>query len=262
MAAELIVLALLVLFPALVTSRGSPVHRMTARPLDSACERYLFPSQPLVCCAGRPPLARRTYRRGHRTHRHQCGDVLLAVRRVRSAGSARAVGRSAERSRGKVPISGCGSSSRTVFLHGSLLHLAFNMFALYIIGSAISERVCGARRHWMDYLVCVVSAAITQLVFASVAGLAYPLLLGASWGVFPCGPTPCTSLNNRIMLLFPPIAARAILSLRFKRLLELFLGVSGAEGGVAHFAHLGGLVGGSVSLRFRRGASSRGRSVR
>jgi membrane associated rhomboid family serine protease len=44
--------------------------------------------------------------------------------------------------------------------------------------------------------------------------------------------------------------------------LELFLGVSGAEGGVAHFAHLGGLVGGFALLHHWRGASNRRRSVR
>src|SRR6266478_9043186 len=59
------------------------------------------------------------------------------------------------------------------FLHGSLLHLAFNMFALYMFGGAI-ERVFGARRYLTYYFVCVVSAALTQLVFAAVSGGFYP----------------------------------------------------------------------------------------
>lgn len=147
------------------------------------------------------------------------------------------------------------------FLHGSLLHLAFNMFALYMFGSAI-ERVFGARRYLTYYLVCVVSAAITQLVFASVAGVVYPTV-GASGGVF--GLLLAYAMyfpNNRIMLLFPPIPMPARMFVALYAVLELFLGVSGAEGGVAHFAHLGGLVGGFVLLRHWRGASTRGRSVR
>src|SRR5438034_5719729 len=68
------------------------------------------------------------------------------------------------------------------FLHGSLMHLAFNMFALYMFGGAI-ERVFGARRYLAYYAVCVVSAAITQLAFAGITGEFYPTI-GASGGVF------------------------------------------------------------------------------
>src|SRR5438552_18091858 len=68
------------------------------------------------------------------------------------------------------------------FLHGSLLHLAFNMFALYMFGGAV-ERVFGGRRYLAYYLVCVVSAAVTQLIFAGVTGEIYPTV-GASGGVF------------------------------------------------------------------------------
>src|SRR5215470_15473459 len=68
------------------------------------------------------------------------------------------------------------------FLHGGLLHLAFNMFALYMFGGAV-ERVFGARRYFWYYTVSVVSAAITQLVFAAVTGEIYPTI-GASGGVF------------------------------------------------------------------------------
>src|SRR5437899_8090312 len=68
------------------------------------------------------------------------------------------------------------------FLHGSLLHLAFNMFALYMFGGAV-ERVFGGRRYLAYYLVSVVSAAVTQLIFASVTGEIYPTV-GASGGVF------------------------------------------------------------------------------
>src|SRR5438046_1862162 len=68
------------------------------------------------------------------------------------------------------------------FLHGGMLHLAFNMFALYMFGGAI-EHVFGTRRYLTYYFVCVVSAALTQLVVAAVSGGFYPTV-GASGGVF------------------------------------------------------------------------------
>src|SRR4029453_4389539 len=55
------------------------------------------------------------------------------------------------------------------FLHGSLLHLAFNMFALYMFGSAI-ERVFGGRRYLIYCVVSVLAAAITQLIFSAMSG--------------------------------------------------------------------------------------------
>ena len=73
------------------------------------------------------------------------------------------------------------------FLHGSLLHLAFNMFALYMFGGAI-ERVFGTRRYVTFYFASVVSAAITQLVVAMFASNVYPTI-GAS------GATPSSSPN-------------------------------------------------------------------
>jgi membrane associated rhomboid family serine protease len=142
------------------------------------------------------------------------------------------------------------------FLHGSLLHLAFNMFALYMFGGAI-ERVFGTRRYLVFYFVCVVSAAITQLVVAMLAGAIYPTI-GASGGVF--GLLLAYGLyfpHNRIMLLFPPIPMPARVFVVVYAVVELFLGVTGSQEGVAHFAHLGGMIGGFVLLRFWRGGVRR-----
>ena len=128
------------------------------------------------------------------------------------------------------------------FLHGSLLHLAFNMFALYMFGSAL-ERVFGGRRYAVLYFASVIAAAITQLVFAAVSGGVYPTV-GASGGVF--GLLLAYAIyfpHNRIMLLFPPVPMPARVFVVLYAALELFLGVTGTQEGVAHFAHLGGMVG-------------------
>jgi len=138
------------------------------------------------------------------------------------------------------------------FLHGSMLHLLFNMFALYMFGGAI-EQVFGSRRYLAYYLVCVVSAALTQLLVAMMTGGFYPTV-GASGGVF--GLLLAYGLyfpNNRVMLLFPPIPMPARVFVALYAVLELVMGIAGAQSGVAHFAHLGGMVGGYLMLRYWRG---------
>ena len=142
------------------------------------------------------------------------------------------------------------------FLHGSLLHLAFNMFALYMFGSAL-ERVFGGRRYAVLYFASVVTAAITQLLFAAVSGGVYPTV-GASGGVF--GLLLAYAIyfpHNRIMLLFPPVPMPARVFVILYAAIELFLGVTGTQEGVAHFAHLGGMVGAWLLLRMWRGGVRR-----
>jgi membrane associated rhomboid family serine protease len=139
------------------------------------------------------------------------------------------------------------------FLHGGLMHLAFNMFALYMFGGAI-ELVVGARRYVTYYLVCVVAAALTQLGFAALTGDIYPTV-GASGGVFGLLLAYAVYFpRNRVMLLFPPIPIPARWFVVIYAGIELFLGVTGTQSGVAHFAHLGGLVGGAAMLFLWRGA--------
>ncbi len=142
------------------------------------------------------------------------------------------------------------------FLHGGMLHLAFNMFALYMFGGAI-EQVFGTRRYLVYYFVSVISAALTQLVFALVSGGVYPTV-GASGGVF--GLLLAYAIyfpNNRVMLIFPPIPMPARVFVLVYAALELFLGVTGTQEGVAHFAHLGGMIGGFALLRYWRGGGRR-----
>lgn len=139
------------------------------------------------------------------------------------------------------------------FLHGGLWHLFVNMLALFLFGSEI-ERLFGARWFLIYYLVCVVSAAVTQLVVVSVAGgPAYPTV-GASGGVF--GVLLAFGMyfpRRTIMLVIPPIPLPAWLFVTLYGLLELYFGVTQTQSGVAHFAHLGGMVGGFLMILQRRG---------
>jgi membrane associated rhomboid family serine protease len=135
------------------------------------------------------------------------------------------------------------------FLHGGVAHLLFNMLALYMFGSDI-ERLVGRRRFATYYFICVISAALMQLVVSSAGNLpAYPTV-GASGGVF--GLLLAFGLyfpRRMVMLLFPPIPMPAWLFVTLYGALELFLGVTGTQQGVAHFAHLGGMLGGYLTIR-------------
>jgi len=144
------------------------------------------------------------------------------------------------------------------FLHGSLLHIGLNMFALYMFGASM-ERVFGPRRYLTYYFVCVLSAAIAQLLTSAMTGALYPTV-GASGGVF--GLLLAYAIyfpNNRIMLIFPPIPMPARIFVIVYAGIELLQGVTGTQEGVAHFAHLGGLVGGYLMLKFGRSAPARWR---
>lgn len=140
------------------------------------------------------------------------------------------------------------------FLHGGLAHLGFNMLALYMFGSDL-ERVLGRTRYIALYLASVLTAGLVQLVVASFfAPEPYPTV-GASGGVF--GLLLAFGLyfpNRTVVLLIPPIPMPARYFVILYGALELVLGVTGTQEGVAHFAHLGGMLGAWLVLRYwRRG---------
>jgi membrane associated rhomboid family serine protease len=138
------------------------------------------------------------------------------------------------------------------FLHGSSPHLFFNMLALYMFGSDL-ERVFGSRRYIGYYVACVVAAAIAQLLVAGLSGAPPYPTLGASGGVFGLLLAFALYFPRRtVVLIFPPIPLPAWLFVTLYGAVELFLGVTGTQAGVAHFAHLGGMLGGFLVLKYWR----------
>jgi membrane associated rhomboid family serine protease len=143
------------------------------------------------------------------------------------------------------------------FLHAGMLHIVLNMYALWLFGSRL-EYLWGGRRFAAYYLACVVGAALVQLVVSEVnlaqGGVAYPVL-GASGGVFGILlALGLTFPETRLMLLIPPIPIKAKWFVLIYGVIELVAGVTGTLEGIAHFAHLGGMLTGLILLyRWRLG---------
>jgi membrane associated rhomboid family serine protease len=144
------------------------------------------------------------------------------------------------------------------FLHGSMMHLFFNMLGLWMFGAEL-ERVWGQKRFLQFYAASVLAAAGMQLLVNMLLGSPYPTV-GASGGLFGLLLAFGMMFPNRtIMPLFPPIPMKAKTFVAVYGGLELVLGVTGTQSGVAHFAHLGGMLGGYLMIRYWRGQAPFGR---
>ncbi|MGD9953100.1 MAG: rhomboid family intramembrane serine protease [Burkholderiales bacterium] len=138
------------------------------------------------------------------------------------------------------------------FLHGSLLHIGFNMLALYTFGRDV-ERLFGSRWYLQYYLVSVVVAGLSHLVVTGWMGAPPYPTVGASGGVYGLLLAFGVYFPRRtVILLFPPIPLPARVFVILFGALELYFGVTGTASGVAHFAHLGGMLGGWLMIRSRR----------
>ncbi len=176
-----------------------------------------------------------------------------------------------------------------MFLHGSFMHLFFNMFALFMFGRTI-EMTMGSSRFLFYYISCGICAALVQMgVFAlyihNIESLLPPdvvrQVLDEGWSVIQRGynysDPDCAQLNafvNTPMVgasgaiygvllafgfLFPnipvylffipvPIKSKWLIIGYF--VIELLYGISGSADGVAHFAHLGGMIFGFLMLLY------------
>ena len=136
------------------------------------------------------------------------------------------------------------------FLHGGIGHLFFNMLGLWMFGSEL-ERLWGAKRYWHFLLAGVLAAAVAQMILTAVTGSRVPTV-GASGGLFALLLAYGMLFPNRIIMpLFPPIPMKARTFVIVFGAIELVMGLID-RGGVAHFAHLGGMVGGFLMIRYWR----------
>ena len=134
------------------------------------------------------------------------------------------------------------------FLHGGLAHIAFNMIGLVSFGNEL-EQYWGSKRFLTFYFASVITAALTQLAVTSSIGEVAPTV-GASGGIYGLLLGFAMMFPNRkVIPLIPPIPMPAWLFAVIFAGLELYLGVTGTAAGIAHFAHLGGMIGGWIMFR-------------
>jgi membrane associated rhomboid family serine protease len=144
------------------------------------------------------------------------------------------------------------------FLHGDSMHLLFNMFGLWTFGAEL-ELLWGRKRFIQFYVASVVTAAAAQLLLCAVLQ-SQNHTLGASGGLFGLLLAFGIIFPDRtITPLLPPIPMKAKYFVALFGGIELFLGVVSPTGGVAHFAHLGGMLGGYAMLLYWRGQPPFGR---
>jgi len=162
-----------------------------------------------------------------------------------------------------------------MFLHGGFTHILFNMFALWMFGSVI-ERVWGPKKFLFYYIVCGLGAGIVQEIvqyvsymaqgleaydYVAVQGMRIPTdqyinlwtTIGASGAVYGILLAFGMIFPNERIFIFPipvPIKAKWLIIGYFA--LELFAAVNSAGDGVAHMAHIGGMVFGYLLIRHWR----------
>lgn len=141
-----------------------------------------------------------------------------------------------------------------MFLHGDFIHILLNMFILWMIGCEV-ERYWGDKEFLKYYFICGIGAGFFHLIFTSSS----EPVVGASGAIYGILIAFAMLFPERLVILFPfPIPIKAkYLAIIFAGL-ELIFGFFGPSG-VAHFAHLGGMIVGFVFLKFGWKISSLGR---
>ncbi|MDO5442757.1 MAG: rhomboid family intramembrane serine protease [Bacteroidia bacterium] len=146
-----------------------------------------------------------------------------------------------------------------MFMHGGFWHILFNMYTLWMFGSVL-ERMIGEKKYLIFYFVCglgsvALHAAVEHFltpgatsVCVGASGAIYGVIIGYAM-LFP---------ESKLTLLFPPVTLSAKWMVIIFAGIELFTGLGnltgsvGLFGGIAHFAHLGGMLFGWLLIRYWR----------
>lgn len=123
-----------------------------------------------------------------------------------------------------------------MFMHGNFSHILFNLFALWMFGLQLELR-WGTKKFLTYYFLTGIGAGLLSLLVSNAiiigaSGAVYGILIGFGM-MYP---------NRYIYMLFPPIPMKAKYFVLFYGAIELISGISGLSTGIAHSAHLGGMV--------------------
>jgi membrane associated rhomboid family serine protease len=142
-----------------------------------------------------------------------------------------------------------------MFLHGGFLHLLFNMFGLWMFGSAL-EFAWGSREFTRYYFICGIGGGIVQTLFSWGSGIP---IIGASAAIYGILLAYGMLWPEQEVYLYGIFAVKMKYLVGFLVVVSLFMGFGSAGSPVAHFAHLGGMLFGFLYLKldWRRGSVAR-----
>lgn len=157
-----------------------------------------------------------------------------------------------------------------MFMHGGFFHLFFNMYTLYFFGRVLEER-WGAKKFLVFYFVTGLGAALIhtgvewlqmqnwmgQVAEGSIIAqnkihmLKMTPTVGASGAIYGVLMGFAMLYPDAILsLIFPPVSMKAKWFVLIFGGIELLTGITGTGGGIAHFAHLGGLIFGYLLIMY------------
>ena len=133
-----------------------------------------------------------------------------------------------------------------MFMHAGLMHLLFNMIALWMFGMEL-ENVWGSKKFLIYYLTCGLGAGLSNLLIAPLFAAAGPTV-GASGAIYGVLIAFGLIFPDRPIFIYFLLPIKARYFVMFYIFLEVYDGVTGTSDGIAHFAHLGGAAVGFVFL--------------
>jgi membrane associated rhomboid family serine protease len=133
------------------------------------------------------------------------------------------------------------------FLHSGFSHILFNMWGLYLFGSLVLPHIGQKKFIWL-YLIGVLTG---NIIFLATGWGSYKMLIGASGAVCAMMMAAATLEPERkfVMIFMPFTPLKTTTLVICFAIVEILLQLSGKDSGVAHLAHLGGLVGGYLFIR-------------
>ena len=134
------------------------------------------------------------------------------------------------------------------FVHGDIWHILFNMIALWQFGPRV-ERLFGTSRFVRYYLVCGLGGALMHYAWTSIGGKETGSLIGASAAVIGVMYAFAHAWPRTMLLFFGVIPMQVRWYVFGFTAISIVFGVTGTQGNVAHFAHVGGLLTGMLLVR-------------
>ncbi len=159
-----------------------------------------------------------------------------------------------------------------MFMHGGFWHILFNMYTLWLFGSVV-ENIIGSKKFVLFYFICGLGAAAmhtgaeylqmqsymegaalgNSVALQNIAAIKLTPTVGASGAIY--GTLIAYAMlfpSSKMTLLFPPVTLSAKWMVIVFAAIELITGITGTAAGVAHFAHLGGMLIGWLMILYWR----------